>query len=131
MDVKLFHFMEYERSEATVFSLRKIYGSDSPAIYCLIASFFFPDTEEEIIIWLPVDPDREFRHFYEDTSYVRGRLRLYKHINSPSVIVSSVVSPIVSFLFACVPKISKNLFSASVQTKRLALDLMRSRLTDR
>ena len=57
-------------------------------------------------------------------------MRVYKYVNSPSIIVTSVVSPVVSFLFACLPKLTKCGFSASMQTKRLAFDLMCSRLSD-
>ena len=94
MDAKLFYFLEFTRSNASIF-LRKIFQPDSPGIYCLIVSVYLPDSDEEMLLWLPVDSE-SFYPYFEENSYVAKSLKIQKYVNA-NEFASSDVSPIVSF----------------------------------
>ena len=68
MDAELFYFLEFTRSNASIFS-REIFQPDSPGIYCLIVSVYLPDSDEEMLLWLPVDSE-SFYPYFEENSYI-------------------------------------------------------------
>ena len=117
MDGELFRFMESTRSNESFFTL-DFNQFKSSGIYCLLVSIFLPDTDEEFLMWMPVDSEL-FCPYYEDNAYVKRCIKIQKHVTSLEY-TSTEISPYVSFIFGCLPKMCSR--QQSVSSRRLLFD---------